>query len=124
MASTENMVATDSAADWAARLDAGPLSSAEKQAFSAWLSSNPNNQSRLAGYQRLYEKLSTAVPRLLDSGRLAPVEAPILRPLFRRFAPTLAAAAALTLAGVCWFNPSQTLPTHASQPQPIPSPNS
>jgi transmembrane sensor len=115
----------DDAAGWAARLDAGPLGSAEERAFSHWLEADLRNFERLEGCQRLYGRLGTVVPRLVDEGRLRlePTErAGVVWPnkaIFRRFAVGLAAAGAVLAAFVVWENRPQSLATHAAQRQAL-----
>jgi transmembrane sensor len=113
----------DPAADWAARMEAGPLSAMEKHALSAWLEESPNNRSRIEAYRRLHGRIETATLALASEGRLAEISTSpgvrVLRPVFRRTAIGLAAAAAITLSALWWFHRPQAYETPIARRQSL-----
>lgn len=93
---------TDRAADWAARLDAGPLSREDAAELTRWLDADPANEARLDEMQRLHAKVRQALPGMTS----AEVRVAAPRRNRSRFAwawGTLAAAATLVFAAV-WFS--------------------
>lgn len=60
----------DQAAEWAARLDAGPLQRDEAEALALWLDADPDNESRLDEMQRLHQKIRRVVPGMVAAGKL------------------------------------------------------
>ena len=61
---------TDRAAEWAAKLDAGPLTRAEAEALSHWLDADPANEGCLEEMQRLHQKVRLVLPDMAATGRL------------------------------------------------------
>lgn len=99
----------DEAALWAAKLDGGSLSAADRRALEAWLAAAPGRRALLSSYCQLSTDLEQQVP-LLEGLKDLPVEnssAPtsarpspwLSRPLWVGAALTAAAAVAL----VFWF---------------------
>src|SRR4051812_39545665 len=91
---------TDEAADWAARLDAGPLDRDEAEALMRWLDADPANEGRLEEIQMLQRKVRLVLPAMAAAGRLpAPRRASRLRPVLAWGS----AIAAVLAVGIFWL---------------------
>jgi transmembrane sensor len=89
------------AARWAALLDRGTPTEADRAALDQWLQAAPEHRPLLSRYCQLSADLETVLPELLRAGALdIPAPACLTRPWWRRAAVPLAAAAALVLAAV------------------------
>lgn len=121
----------EQAADWAARLDGGPLARDEADALQTWLDSAVGNEALLEEFQLLHTKVRATVPAMAQAGkfsvqvpaalRLEPVDRSLgngRRPLWD-WARGLAAAAAVVAAGFWFVNRPQELSTPAAQRQTI-----
>ena len=105
---------------WASRLDAG-LAPREQAAFARWLARDPAHEWRLAHYRQFYAQLHGTVPALLAAGRvsLPPARAPRrVRPLIWG-AGLAAAAAAMVLGGILFFQRPLEVSTPAAQRQSL-----
>lgn len=93
--------ADDQASLWAARLDGGSLSAADRTALDAWLAENPAHRALLANYCQFSADLERQLPPLVEAGRISlPAAATPRRTRWsfpQRVGATLAAAAAITL---------------------------
>ena len=107
---------TEAAADWAVRLQAGPLSPAEQAGLAHWLAADPRHGQALAFAQRTWDALgelrldpelaSSVVPR--RASRQTTITAP--RSPRRRWLPRAASAAVLVLAlTLGWLQGPQAL---------------
>ena len=109
---------TDQAAEWAARLDAGPLKRDEAEALTLWLEADPANESRLDEMQRLHQKVRLVIPGMVAAGKLPATK--------RQSAPLLGWAwagglAAMLALAVVWFvqQRPETFSTPAAQRQVV-----
>ena len=91
---------TDQAAEWAARLDAGPLQRAEAESLTRWLEADPANESRLDEMQRLHQKVQRVLPGMAAAGKLPATKRQSIPRLGWAWAGGLAAMLALALV---WF---------------------
>jgi transmembrane sensor len=90
--------AEQEAADWAARLDGGPLSRADTSALRDWLDLNPAHAFLLHDFQTLYSQVKSAVPVMVQAGDLPrPRPKSSARPVVA-WSSVLAATAAILLA--------------------------
>lgn len=94
----------DQAALWAAKLDGGSLSAADRNALDAWLAADPRHRRLLSEYCQFSADLEEQLPHLIAAGAVS-LTAEAAKPKRRRatalwFATTLAAAAAI--AGGVW----------------------
>jgi len=90
----------DQAADWAARLDAGPLNRDEAEALTRWLDADPAHEGRLAEMQTLHQKVRLVLPAMAAAGRLP------TPPRARSWRPVLAwtgSVAAVLAVGIFWL---------------------
>ncbi len=97
-----NQPADERAAEWAARLDAGPLTRAEAGELRAWLEAGPGHETRLHEFQQLHGRVEALLPHLVAAGRVeAPERAPsrAARTWWRR----AAGLAAVLAAAAVWF---------------------
>jgi transmembrane sensor len=91
---------------WAARLEGGPLTDADRSELEGWLAGDPSRRQLLSGYCRLSARLDRMVPALAASGS---VELPPARPAAGAgsWSPWKAAAAGLAAAalavGAFWY---------------------
>src|SRR4051812_41492149 len=108
---------TDEAADWAARLDAGPLKRAEAEALLRWLDADPANERRLEEVQLLQQKVRLVLPAMAEAGELsAPRRASPLRPVLAWGG----AIAAVLAVGLFWLvQRPVTFATAAAQRQVV-----
>jgi len=107
----------DQAADWAARLDAGPLSRDEAAALTRWLDADPANEGRLDEMQRTFAQVRTVLPGMVAAGRLPVRES---RPAWHPgWARATALAAALVLAAVWWVRRPEIYSTPAAHRQTV-----
>jgi transmembrane sensor len=89
------------AARWAALLDRGTLSAADRAALDQWLQAAPEHRPLLSRYCQLSADLETILPKLLCAGALdLPATASATRPWWRQAVVPLAAAAALALTAL------------------------
>ncbi len=108
---------TNQAAEWAARLDAGPLNRAEAEALTHWLDADPGNESRLEETQRLHQQVRRVLPEMVAAGRLPVRKRPTgFRPVL---AWTGALAAVFALAAVWLVQRPATFSTAAAQRQVV-----
>jgi len=110
----------EQAADWAARLDGGPLSRADADALQTWLDSAEGNELLLEEFQQLHMKVRATLPALQPSARLSGAARPD-RPShpLRAWAGGLAAAVAVVAAGLWFANRPQELSTASAQRQTV-----
>lgn len=99
----------EQAATWAAKLDGGSLSEADRIALDRWLAADDAHRTILSEFCQLSADLEERLPALVMSGVMAmPAVEP--RPRWRRFAPwvfgTALVSAAAALAVGVWFRPS------------------
>lgn len=102
---------------WAARLEDGELSAAQRLELDAWLRADAEHRFVLTRYRELSARLTAQVPVLME---VSEVESVIARAgrwnRFRRAAgPALAAAAALALAAVVWWLQPERIETAGSE---------
>jgi transmembrane sensor len=109
----------EQAADWAARLDGGPLSPGEADALQTWLDAAPDHEALLEEFQRLHGQVRATLPVMARAGRLpTPIEVAAPRPAWT-WARGLAAAAAVAALGLWYFYSPQNLATSAAQRQMV-----
>ena len=114
----------EAAAQWALRLSHGPLSAAEERSLADWVESEQGNRARLESYCEVYVQLGQIVPEMVRAGELPDYGARrrtirVPRRMFRWVAPTLAAAAVLTLAAVWWTQRPKAISTLTAQRQSV-----
>lgn len=115
--SEPDFLGEDQAALWAAKLDGGSLSSADRNALDAWLAADVRHRALLSEYCQFSADLEEQLPQLIGSGAVAlPAEAP---PRKRRLAPVLwlstgLAAAAAIAVGVWVTRPAVQTETFAT----------
>ncbi len=90
----------DQAAEWTARLDAGPLTRAEAEALTRWLDADPANEGCLEEMQRLQKKVRLVLPDMAATGRLPEKKR---RPLMRPVWAWGGAIAAMLVLSVVWL---------------------
>lgn len=107
--------AEEQAAQWAARLDGGPLTRTEAQALQTWLDAATSHEALLGEYLHLHGSVRTALPGM-DLGRRKPAA---LLPFPAQWRTWAAVAAVLALfAGWQYFRP-QNLSTEAAERQSV-----
>jgi transmembrane sensor len=108
---------TAEAADWAARLDAGPLNRDEAEALTRWLDADPANESRLEEMQLLQQKVRVVLPAMAAAGQLpSPRRVARLRPVLAWGS----AIAAVLAVGIFWLvQRPVTFTTGAAQRQVV-----
>lgn len=114
----------ETAAQWALRLDTGPLTPAEEQALTFWLAEDPANESRLEECRTVWAGLGATVPAMVRDGQLPNFGAKprVIRPsraVFLRAAAGFGLAAALVLSAVWWVRRPLTLTTDIAQRQAV-----
>ncbi len=109
--SSDSLAKEEAAAAWAARLDSGAFTIADREALETWLAADSQHRPLLADFCQFSADLETTLPALVAEGR---VDAPVAPPPRRRpspawrgwaFAGSLAAAAAIALAWVAFPRP-------------------
>lgn len=110
----------EQAADWAARLDGGPLSRAEADALQTWLDSAEGNEALLDEFQQLHGKVRGMLPALERAGRLSdrPPSGQVARPGWH-WIRGFAAAAAIVVFGFWFMNRPLELATDAGHRQAV-----
>ncbi len=113
------------AARWAARMEGGTLSGADREELRAWLEENPAHRWRFAHYQHVSAELDVALPTLAAAGH---IEAPA-RPMRSRSAWGVLwfsfSAVALVVAVLGWWHsgaegePSRVITTRIAERQSV-----
>ena len=107
---------------WATRLDGGNLTPAELAELNAWLACNPARQWRLAHYQQFYAQLHGTLPAMAAAGALPLDETPVAPRRLRNWgrpASCVAAAAAVAVGAILWFQRPVSIATAIAQRQSI-----
>jgi len=110
-------VIDEQASLWAARLDAGQLSAADRAELESWLSQDPARPALLARYTELSSDLALSLPELAAVG-LVEHPAPPARPGYRRgwVLGTVGGLAVAALLAALWFNRAGLRPENLSAP--------
>lgn len=113
------------AAHWAAKIDGGSMSEADRQELERWLSADPAHRLALSAYCQLSTDLEQTLPQLVRSGSLSMPESPgaARRPWLRAaWAAGICAAAAALAVGVWLQQPEadqQLIATSVGQRQSL-----
>lgn len=99
------------AARWAARMEGGSLSGADREELRAWLEANPSHRWSFSHYQHVSAELDVALPALASAGYVEAPAAVDRRP-FRRAGWALLGAAAVAVVAFAWRDSGES----ASQP--------
>jgi transmembrane sensor len=115
----QDSIANDQAALWAARLEGGSLSAADRAALDAWLAENPAHRARLSHYCQFSADLEIQLPALVEMGAVKmPERAKPARSsrTFARISLFTAAAAAIFVLGFWLARPRDAFENFAAPP--------
>jgi len=101
---------------WAARLDGGPLSPADRAELDAWLAADSGHAALLARYTDFSADLELALPELAAAGLLPRAAAPARRPSWAAWKLAVGGLSAAALVAAFWVVRSVPRPESISAP--------